>query len=69
MLQSNRRTTLKLLAGAALAVPAMAALPLPATAQEDLFVSDSYQNFKRGTIHSLDPKTRGFVISGRISAG
>lgn len=62
MLQSNRRTTLKLLAGAALTVPAMAALPLPAAAQEDLFVSDSYQNFKRGTIHSTDPKTRGFVI-------
>jgi len=62
MLKTNRRTTLKLLGSAALAVPALAALPLPAAAQEDLYISSAYQNFKRGTIHSLDPKTRGFVI-------
>lgn len=61
MLQTNRRTTLKLLGGAALAVPALAALPRPAAA-EDLYIASTYQNFKRGTIHSLDPATRGFVI-------
>ena len=62
MLNTNRRTTLKLLGGAALAVPGLAALPLPAAAQQDLYIGSRYQNFKRGTIHSLDPKTRGFVI-------
>ena len=61
MLNTNRRTTLKLLGGAALAVPGLAALPLPAAAQQDLYIG-SRENFKRGTIHSLDPKTRGFVI-------
>jgi len=62
MLHTNRRTTLRLLGGAALAVPAMAALPRSAAADEDLYISSTYQNFKRGTIHSLDPATRGFVI-------
>ena len=62
MLNANRRTTLKLLGGAALAVPGLAALPLPAAAQQDLYIGSRFQNFKRGTIHSLDPKTRGFVI-------
>jgi hypothetical protein len=62
MLQTNRRTTLKLLGGAALAVPALAALPRPAAAEDDLYIGSTYQNFKRGTINSLDPKTRGFVI-------
>ena len=33
-----------------------------AAAQQDLYIGSRYQNFKRGTIHSLDPKTRGFVI-------
>jgi hypothetical protein len=62
MLNTNRRTTLKLLGGAALTVPGLAALPLPAAAQQDLYIGSRFQNFKRGTIHSLDPKTRGFVI-------
>jgi hypothetical protein len=62
MLNTNRRTTLKLLSGAALAAPGFAALSRPAAAQQDLYIGSRYQNFKRGTIHSLDPKTRGFVI-------
>jgi hypothetical protein len=62
MFNTNRRTTLKLLGGAALAAPGLAALPVPAAAQQDLYIGSRYQNFKRGTIHSLDPKTRGFVI-------
>ena len=62
MLNTNRRTTLKFLGGAALAAPGLAALSHPAAAQQDLYIGSRYQNFKRGTIHSLDPKTRGFVI-------
>ena len=63
MMQTNRRTTLKLLGGAALAVTAMPVLPLPAAAQqEDLVVPNSLQNFKRGTIHSMHPEVRSFVI-------
>src|SRR5258708_26701269 len=62
MSQRNGRTTLKLLGGAALTASAMPVLPLTASAQEDLYVASAYQNFKRGTIHSLAPATRGFVI-------
>jgi hypothetical protein len=62
MLNTNRRTTLKLLGGAALAAPGFASLLRPAAAQQDLYIGSRYQNFKRGTIHSMDPKTRGFVI-------
>jgi Cu/Ag efflux protein CusF len=63
MLETNRRTTLKLLGGAALAVTAMPVLPLPAAAQqEDLVVPNSLQNFKRGTIHSMHPEVRSFTI-------
>ncbi len=62
MLNTNRRTTLKLLGGAALAAPGFASLSRPTAAQQDLYIGSRYQNFKRGTIHSLDPKTRGFVI-------
>jgi hypothetical protein len=62
MFNTNRRTTLKLLSGAALAAPGFAALSRPAAAQQDLYIGSRFQNFKRGTIHSLDPKTRGFVI-------
>lgn len=59
MLQFNRRTTLKLMGGAALAA---ATLPLPAAAQTDLVVPNTYQNFKRGTINSLHPERRIFNI-------
>jgi hypothetical protein len=58
----SRRTTFKLTAGAALAVPGLAALPLPAAAQADLVVPNTYQNFKRGTINSLHPERRIFNI-------
>ena len=62
MLQSNRRTTLKLLGGAALAVAVLPVLPFTAAAQEDLVVPNSLQNFKRGTIHSMHPEVRSFTI-------
>ena len=62
MLQTNRRTTLKLLGGAALAVAVLPVLPLTAAAQEDLVVPNSLQNFKRGTIHSMHPEVRSFTI-------
>jgi hypothetical protein len=57
---ASRRTTLKLLGGAALAATT---LPLPVAAQgQDLVVPNTYQNFKRGTIHSLHPERRIFNI-------
>jgi hypothetical protein len=60
---SSRRAVLKHLAVATMAVPAFAAVSLPAWAQqEDLYVPLRYQNFKRGDIVSLDPKTRGLVV-------
>ena len=62
MFQANRRTTLKLLGGAALTASSLPVVPLTAAAQQDLYVATAYQNFKRGTIHSLAPATRGFVI-------
>ena len=58
MYLANRRFTLRLLAGSAL----VGALPHSAGAQEDIVVPNSLENIKRGTIHTLDPKTRGFVI-------
>jgi hypothetical protein len=63
MVQSNRRSALKLLGGAALTAGALPALSLPAAAQqEDLYVASVYQNFKRGTIHSMHPDRRSFTI-------
>ena len=60
MLYMNRRMSLKMLGGAALAATT---LPLPVAAQsEDLVVPNTYQNFKRGTIHSLHPERRIFNI-------
>lgn len=56
----NRRTALKLLGGAAAAA---AGLPLVVRAESaDLTVPNRYQNFKRGTIHSMHPEARSFVI-------
>ena len=49
---------------ATIAAPVFAAVPVPAFAQaEDLYVPTQFQNFKRGTIVSLDPKTRGLVVT------
>src|SRR4030095_2450018 len=62
MLLSNRRTMLKLLGGATLAAASSPVLPRMAMAQEDLVVPNTYQNFKRGTIHSLHPERRIFNI-------
>ena len=60
MLMMNCRMSLKLLGGAALTATT---LPLSAAAQgEDLVVPNTYQNFKRGTIHSLHPERRIFNI-------
>ena len=56
----KRRTALKLLSGAAVAA---AGLPFAARAQsDDLVVPNRYENFKRGTIHSMHPEARSFVI-------
>jgi hypothetical protein len=42
---------------------ATGAAPFPAAAQDmNLVVARRYENFKRGTIHSLDPSTRGLVV-------
>ncbi|MDP1749492.1 MAG: hypothetical protein Q8L22_08545 [Reyranella sp.] len=62
MFQANRRTTLKLLGGAALTAGALPVLSLPATAQEDYVVPNSLQNFKRGTIHIMHTPVRSFSI-------
>ena len=62
MFNANRRMTLKLLGGAALGATGLSALPRMAMAQSDLVVPNTYQNFKRGTIHSLHPERRIFNI-------
>jgi hypothetical protein len=61
-MQANRRMTLKLLGGASLTIAGSAVLPRLAAAQEELVVPNTYQNFKRGTIHSLHPERRIFNI-------
>lgn len=62
MLKANRRSTLKLLGGAALTAGALPSLVLPAAAQQDPYVASTYQNFKRGTINSMHPEVRSFTI-------
>jgi hypothetical protein len=54
--------TFKLLGGGALAAAGLPVLSQVASAQEDLVVPNTYQNFKRGTIHSLHPERRIFNI-------
>lgn len=61
-MQTNRRTTLKLLGGAALTAGALPVLSHQAAAQDDLVVPNSLQNFKRGTIHIIHPEVRSFSI-------
>ena len=52
-----------MLAGLSVAGSALAGGALPLAAQQGKpVVGLRYQNFKRGTIHSLDPATRGLVI-------
>ena len=62
MLQANRRSALKLLGGAALTAGVVPSLVLPAAAQQPLYVPSKYQNFKRGTIDSINPESRTFTI-------
>ena len=62
MLNSSRRRILKLAGLSAVAGSALVGGALPLAAQEKPVVGLRYQNFKRGTIHSLDPATRGLVI-------
>ncbi len=62
MLKANRRNVFTLLGGAALAASALPVLSLPAAAEDPLVVPNSLQNFKRGTIHSMHPERRSFVI-------
>jgi hypothetical protein len=62
MLLANRRTTLKILGGAALTAAALPSLSPPVAAQQDLYVAKEYQNFKRGTIHSINPESHSFTI-------
>jgi len=62
MLQANRRSALQLLGSAALTAGALPSLALPAAAQQPLYVASKYQNFKRGTIHSMHPEARSFTM-------
>lgn len=62
-MESDRRSALKLVGGAALTAAALPILPLTAMALEDYSVSSVHQNFKRGTLQSLDATTRSFVIA------
>jgi hypothetical protein len=62
MVNSNRRQILKFAGASAIAATALVGASLPAAAQGKPVVGLRYQNFKRGTIHSLDPATRGLVI-------
>ena len=62
MFQTNRRTAFKLLGGAALTATALPSLSLPAAAQQALYIGSKYQNFKRGTINSMNPESHSFTI-------
>lgn len=62
MVQASRRMALRFVGGASLTAAGLSLAPRFATAQEDLVVPNTYQNFKRGTIHSLHPERRIFNI-------
>ena len=54
---------MKMLGGGSIAAMTTGLASLPAAAQAvDPVVLRRYENFKRGNIHSLDPKTRGVVV-------
>jgi len=57
-MHSTRRTAFKLFGGAALMAGSLPLLAQTAAAQADLVVPNTYQNFKRGTVHSLHPERR-----------
>ncbi len=64
MFQANRRTTLRMLGGAALTATAVPVLSHRATAQQDdLVVPNRLENFKRGTIHIIHPPVRSFSMA------
>jgi Cu/Ag efflux protein CusF len=46
----------------AAAAVTMVGAPVAFAQNMDLVVPRAYENFKRGTLHSLDPSTRGFVV-------
>lgn len=58
----NRRSMMRRIGVTAVAAPILALLPAAGYSDEDLYVPLRYQNFRRGTIHSLDPKTRGLTV-------
>jgi hypothetical protein len=58
VMTTNRRTTLKILGGAAFAAASLPVLASESFAQEALVVPNTYQNFKRGTIELLHPERR-----------
>lgn len=63
MFNVNRRKFFTYAGGATLAASFMSALPAGAAGElGNLYVAKRFENFKRGTIHSLDPKTRGLVV-------
>src|SRR5260370_4130916 len=63
MVNSSRRRILMLAGLSAVAGTALVGGRLPLAAkQAKPVVGLRYQNIKRGTIHSIDPATRGFVI-------
>src|SRR6202171_3452511 len=63
MVNSSRRRILMFAGLSAIAATAVMGGALPLAAQtDDLVVLRRYELFKRGTIHSLDPATRGLVI-------
>lgn len=70
----DRRSTFKLLGGLALSGATLPLLPSLALAQQgqggELTVPNSLQHFRRGTIHSMHPERRSFVIiwedTGRV---
>jgi len=62
MFQTNRRNAFKLFGGAALTATALPSLSLPAAAQQTLYIGSKYQNFKRGTINSVNTESHAFTI-------
>jgi len=62
MVGLERRAMIRQMGVATIAVPAWSMLVSSAFAEEDLYVPSRYENFKRGTINSLDPRTRGLVV-------